>query len=69
VVVDTTVQPKAVAYPTDAKLYDDMRRRLVRMARREGLARISPQEGRNGGIDRLRVDGRRSEGESTSDGI
>ena len=37
VVVDTTVQPKAVAYPTDAKLYDDMRRRLVRMARREGL--------------------------------
>ena len=38
VVVDTTVQPKAVAYPTDAKLYDDMRRRLVRMARREGLA-------------------------------
>jgi IS5 family transposase len=28
VVVDTTVQPKAVAYPTDAKLYDDMRRRL-----------------------------------------
>jgi IS5 family transposase len=37
VVVDTTVQPKAVAYPTDAKLYDDMRRRLVRLARREGL--------------------------------
>jgi IS5 family transposase len=37
VVVDTTVQPTAVAYPTDAKLYDDMRRRLVRLARREGL--------------------------------
>lgn len=37
VVVDTTVQPKAVAYPTDAKLYDDMRRRLVRMAQKEGL--------------------------------
>jgi IS5 family transposase len=37
VVVDTTVQPKAVAYPTDSKLYDDMRRRLVRLAQREGL--------------------------------
>jgi IS5 family transposase len=38
VVVDTTVQPRAVAYPTDAKLYDDMRRRLVRLARQEGVA-------------------------------
>ena len=38
VVVDTTVQDRAVAYPTDAKLYDDMRRKLVRMAKREGLA-------------------------------
>src|SRR4029077_12599840 len=37
VVVDTTVQDKAVAYPTDAKLYDDMRRKLVRMAQRAGL--------------------------------
>lgn len=37
VVVDTTVQEKAVAYPTDAKLYDDMRRKLVRMAQRAGL--------------------------------
>jgi IS5 family transposase len=37
VVVDTTVQPRAVAYPTDAKLYDDMRRKLVRQARRQGL--------------------------------
>ena len=26
-----------MVYPTDAKLYDDMRRQLVRMARREGL--------------------------------
>jgi IS5 family transposase len=32
VVVDTTVQEKAVAYPTDAKLYDDTRRKLVRKA-------------------------------------
>lgn len=37
VVVDTTVQDRAVAYPTDAKLYDDMRRQLVRMAKQEGL--------------------------------
>jgi IS5 family transposase len=37
VVVDTTVQERAVAYPTDAKLYDDMRRKLVRMAKREGI--------------------------------
>ena len=37
VVVDTTVQEKAVAYPTDAKLYDDMRRKLVRMAEAEGV--------------------------------
>ena len=37
VVVDTTVQEKAVAYPTEAKLYDDMRRKLVRLAAGEGL--------------------------------
>jgi transposase, IS5 family len=37
VVVDTTVQEKAVAYPTDAKLYDDMRRKLVRLSAGEGL--------------------------------
>lgn len=37
VVVDTTVQEKAVAYPTDAKLFDDMRRKLVRMSAAEGL--------------------------------
>jgi IS5 family transposase len=49
VVVDTTVQDRAVAYPTDAKLYDDMRRKLVRMAKREGLPlrqsyeRVGPQ--------------------------
>jgi transposase, IS5 family len=37
VVVDTTVQEKAVAYPSDAKLYDDMRRKLVRLSAAEGL--------------------------------
>jgi IS5 family transposase len=37
VVVDTTVQERAVAFPTDAKLYDDMRRQLVRLAQRQGV--------------------------------
>ena len=33
VVFDTTVQEKAVAYPTDSKLYNKMRVVLVKMAR------------------------------------
>ena len=37
VVVDTTVQEKAVAFPIDAKLDDGMRRKLVRRARGAGL--------------------------------
>ncbi len=37
VVVDTTVQEKAVAFPTDARLADRARVRLVRLARRHGL--------------------------------
>jgi IS5 family transposase len=32
VVVDTTVQPKAVMFPTDAKLLNRARERLVRLA-------------------------------------
>ena len=35
--VDTTVQEKAIAYPTDARLYDKMRRRLVREAKSRGI--------------------------------
>jgi len=35
--VDTTVQTKAVRYPTDARLYHRCRERLVKAARREGL--------------------------------
>ena len=35
--VDTTVQEKAIAYPTDARLYDKMRRRLVREAKLRGI--------------------------------
>jgi transposase, IS5 family len=36
--VDTTVQTKAIRYPTDARLYHRCRERLVTAARREGLA-------------------------------
>ena len=35
--VDTTVQTKAVRFPTDARLYHRMRERLVKAARGEGL--------------------------------
>lgn len=36
--VDTTVQEKAIAFPTDARLYDKARRALVRFAREHQLA-------------------------------
>lgn len=35
--VDTTVQPKAIAFPTDSKLYFKMTRALVRGARKAGI--------------------------------
>lgn len=35
--VDTTVQTKAIRYPTDARLCDRARERLVKAARKEGL--------------------------------
>lgn len=37
VVVDTTVQEKAITFPTDAKLYYKMREMLVRDAKKRGL--------------------------------
>ena len=37
VVVDTTVQPKAVMFPTDAKLLNRARERLVRLAAHVGV--------------------------------
>jgi IS5 family transposase len=37
VVVDTTVQEKAIAFPTDGRLYHKMRAKLVREAKRRGL--------------------------------
>ena len=36
--VDTTVQEKAVAFPSDARLYQKMRVRLVREAKKRGIA-------------------------------
>jgi transposase, IS5 family len=38
VVVDTTVQPKSVMHPTDAKLLNRAREHLVRLARKHGVA-------------------------------
>jgi IS5 family transposase len=35
--VDTTVQEKAIAFPTDARLYHKARRILVRLAKRNGI--------------------------------
>jgi IS5 family transposase len=37
VIVDTTVRPKAVAFPTDAKLMHRARERLVKLARKTGV--------------------------------
>jgi IS5 family transposase len=37
VIVDTTVQPKNVMFPTDAKLFNRARERLVRLARKAGI--------------------------------
>jgi transposase, IS5 family len=38
IVIDTTVQPKAVAFPTDARLMHRARERLVRLAKKHGVA-------------------------------
>jgi IS5 family transposase len=38
VIVDTTVQEKNIAYPTDAKLLDGARRKLVKLADEHGLS-------------------------------
>ncbi len=38
IIVDTTVQEKAVAFPTDAKLMHRARERLVRLAKKHGVA-------------------------------
>jgi IS5 family transposase len=38
IIVDTTVQPKAVAFPTDAKLMHRAREKLVSLAKQHGVA-------------------------------
>jgi IS5 family transposase len=49
ITVDTTVQEKAIAFPTDARLYTKMIIRLARLAKRAGLSlrqsyvRVAPQ--------------------------
>jgi len=49
IIIDTTVQPKAVTYPTDAKLYNHAREILVRLCRdagidlRQSYSRIGPR--------------------------
>ena len=48
VIVDTTVQPKNVMFPTDARLTHRARERLVRLAKKHGIKlrqsyeRVSP---------------------------
>jgi hypothetical protein len=37
VIVDTTVQPKNVTFPTDAKLLNRAREKLVQLAQRHGV--------------------------------
>ena len=37
-IVDTTVQPKNVTFPTDAKLLNRAREKLVRLAKLHGMA-------------------------------
>jgi hypothetical protein len=38
VIIDTTVQPRAVTFPTDAKLMHRARERLIRLAKKHGVA-------------------------------
>lgn len=38
VIVDTTVQEKAITYPTDSRLLEVARKKLVRLAKRHGIA-------------------------------
>ena len=45
VVVDTTVQPKAVMFPTDAKLLNRARERLVRQPRMSVSNCANPMRG------------------------
>lgn len=44
VIVDTTVQEKAVAYPTDSRLLEGARKKLVTLAQRHALPLTCPQQ-------------------------
>jgi hypothetical protein len=45
IVVDSTVQPKAVMFPTDAKLLNQARERLMRLAKKVGVsAKLAPAD-------------------------
>jgi IS5 family transposase len=45
VIIDTTVQEKAITFPTDAKLMHRARERLVRLASGTGRGCASPMRG------------------------
>src|SRR5829696_3222253 len=45
VIIDTTVQEKAITFPTDAKLMHRARERLVRLAKEKGGACANPMRG------------------------
>jgi hypothetical protein len=49
VIVDTTVQEKAIAYPTDSRLLEVSRARLVQLAQRAGLALSKPTSAKASG--------------------
>jgi IS5 family transposase len=53
VVVDTTVQPKNVTFPTDAKLVNRAREKLVKLAKRLGVV-LRQSYGRVGKIELIR---------------
>jgi hypothetical protein len=56
VIVDTTVQEKAMAYPTDSRLLEVARSKLVRLAQHAGLA-LKQTYGREGKRLRRRAGG------------
>jgi len=56
VAVDTTVQPKAIAYPTDARLYNTAREKLVQVTKDEGV--VLRQSYARKGPEALRKSGR-----------
>ena len=45
VIVDTTVQPKNMTFPTDAKLMNRAREKLVKLAKQQGVSCASPMRG------------------------